>query len=131
MGKHYLPNTGPQRRQMLQAIGVGAVEDLFSYIPEKLRFSGLLNLPDPIAEPQLVDHMEELAGENNVKAVNFLGGGIYDHYIPAAIDHVLSRSEFYTLCSLPAGSQPGTLQAILILIDALPAHGAAAANASL
>jgi glycine dehydrogenase subunit 1 len=133
MSKHYLPNTGPQRRQILQAIGVGAVEDLFSYIPEKLRFAGLLNLPDPIAEPQLVDHMEELAGKNNVKAVNFLGGGIYDHYIPAAVDHVLSRSEFYTAYTpyQPEVSQ-GTLQAIFEYQSMLcQLTGAAAANASL
>lgn len=133
MSKHYLPNTGPQRRQILQAIGVGAVEDLFSYIPEKLRFSGLLNLPDPIAEPQLVDHMEELAGKNNVEAVNFLGGGIYDHYVPAAIDHVLSRSEFYTAYTpyQPEVSQ-GTLQAIFEYQSMLcQLTGAAAANASL
>lgn len=133
MSKHYLPNTSQQRQQMLQAIGVGAVEDLFGYIPEKLRFQGLLNLPEPLAEPHLVAHMEKLAGKNNVEAVSFLGGGIYDHYVPAAIDHILRRSEFYTAYTpyQPEVSQ-GTLQAIFEYQSMIcQLTGAAAANASL
>lgn len=133
MSKHYLPNTDEQRRQMLQAIGVKTVEDLFSYIPEKLHFKGALNLPGPLAEPSLVDHMEKLAGKNNAEAVSFLGGGIYDHYVPAAIDHVLSRSEFYTAYTpyQPEVSQ-GTLQAIFEYQSMIcQLIGTAAANASL
>ena len=97
MNNQYLPNTPEQRRQMLEAIGVGSVEELFSYIPEKLHLNRPLNLPHPLAEARLIAHMEELSGRNNVGAVNFLGGGIYDHFSPSAIDHVLTRSEFYTL----------------------------------
>ena len=96
MNNQYLPNTPEQRRQMLEAIGVGSVEELFSYIPEKLRLNRPLNLPHPMAEARLMAHMEELAGRNEVGAVSFLGGGIYDHFSPAAIDHILTRSEFYT-----------------------------------
>lgn len=113
MNNQYLPNTPEQRRQMLEAIGVGSVEELFSYIPEKLHLNRPLNLPHPMAEARLVAHMEELASRNQVGAVNFLGGGIYDHFSPIAIDHVLTRSEFYTAYTpyQPEVSQ-GTLQAI-------------------
>lgn len=133
MNSQYLPNTAEQRRQMLEAIGAETVEELFSYIPEKLHLNRPLNLPHPIAEPSLIAHMEELAGKNKVGAVNFLGGGIYDHFSPTAIDHVLTRSEFYTAYTpyQPEVSQ-GTLQAIFeyqTMICQLT--GAAAANASL
>ncbi len=113
MNNQYLPNTPEQRRQMLEAIGVGSVEELFSYIPEKLHLNRPLSLPHPLAESRLVAHMEELSSRNEVGAVNFLGGGIYDHFSPIAIDHVLTRSEFYTAYTpyQPEVSQ-GTLQAI-------------------
>ena len=133
MNNQYLPNTPEQRRQMLEAIGVGSVEELFSYIPEKLRLNRPLNLPHPMAEARLMAHMEELAGRNEVGAVSFLGGGIYDHFSPAAIDHILTRSEFYTAYTpyQPEVSQ-GTLQAIFeyqTMICELT--GADVANASL
>src|SRR5690554_1102137 len=113
MNNQYLPVTPEQRRQMLEAIGVESVEELFSYIPEKLHLNRPLNLPHPLAEARLISHMEELASANRVDAVNFLGGGIYDHFSPTAIDHVLTRSEFYTAYTpyQPEVSQ-GTLQAI-------------------
>ena len=118
---------------MLEAIGVGSVEELFSYIPEKLHLNRPLNLPHPLAEAPLVAHMEALAGRNQVGAVNFLGGGIYDHFSPIAIDHILTRSEFYTAYTpyQPEVSQ-GTLQAIFeyqTMICQLT--GADVANASL
>lgn len=133
MNNQYLPNTPEQRRQMLEAIGVGSVEELFSYIPEKLHLNRPLNLPHPLAEAPLVAHMEALAGRNQVGAVNFLGGGIYDHFSPIAIDHILTRSEFYTAYTpyQPEVSQ-GTLQAIFeyqTMICQLT--GADVANASL
>lgn len=113
MNNQYLPITPEQRRQMLEAIGVGSVDELFRYIPEKLHLNRPLNLPHPLAEARLTAHMEELAGRNGINAVNFLGGGIYDHFSPAAIDHILTRSEFYTAYTpyQPEVSQ-GTLQAI-------------------
>lgn len=133
MNNQYLPNTPEQRRQMLEAIGVENVEELFSYIPEKLHLKRPLDLPHPLAEARLVAHMEELSGRNRVDAVNFLGGGIYDHFSPVAIDHILLRSEFYTAYTpyQPEVSQ-GTLQAIFeyqTMICELT--GADASNASL
>ncbi|MTI94909.1 MAG: aminomethyl-transferring glycine dehydrogenase subunit GcvPA [Firmicutes bacterium] len=113
MAKRYLPNTPEQRREMLAAIGVEKIEDLFADIPGKLRFKRDHNLPHPMAEPALVTHMESLAAKNNISAVNFLGGGVYDHFTPSAINHILTRSEFYTAYTpyQPEVSQ-GTLQAI-------------------
>lgn len=133
MQNQYLPNTPEQRRQMLEAIGAAKVEDLFGYIPEKLHLNRPLNLPKPLAEAGLVAHMEDLAGKNKAGAVSFLGGGIYDHFSPMAIDHVLTRSEFYTAYTpyQPEVSQ-GTLQAIFEYQSMIcQLTGTDAANASL
>lgn len=133
MNNQYLPNTPEQRRQMLEAIGAESVEELFQYIPEKLHLNRPLNLPHPMAEAKLIAHMEELSGRNKTGAVSFLGGGIYDHFSPAAIDHVLTRSEFYTAYTpyQPEVSQ-GTLQAIFEYQSMIcQLAGTDAANASL
>lgn len=133
MNNQYLPNTPEQRRQMLEAIGAGDIYELFRYIPEKLHLNRRLNLPHPMAEARLVDHMEGLAGLNKVGAVSFLGGGIYDHFSPIAIDHILHRSEFYTAYTpyQPEVSQ-GTLQAIFEYQSMIcQLTGTDAANASL
>lgn len=94
----YLPHTDEDRRQMLDAIGVQEVMDLFADIPEEMRFQGDLNLPKAMSEPELVKYMGALAKQNaNLKDYKcFLGAGAYDHYVPSTIDHVLRRSEFYT-----------------------------------
>lgn len=133
MSNQYLPNTPEQRRQMLEAIGVATIEELFNYIPEKLHLKGPLNLPPSLAEADLVAHMEKLAEKNQTGLVSFLGGGVYDHFSPTAIDHVLSRSEFYTAYTpyQPEVSQ-GTLQAIFEYQSMIcQLTGADAANASL
>lgn len=133
MGNQYLPITPEQRRQMLEAIGITSVAELFDYIPAKLRLERPLDLPLPLAEAQLLAHMEELAQRNETGLISFLGGGIYDHFSPTAIDHVLSRSEFYTAYTpyQPEVSQ-GTLQAIFEYQSMIcQLTGAAAANASL
>ncbi len=111
----YLPNTDADRKMMLEAIGVESVDDLFAPIPEKVRFDRPLDLPEGLSEMELGRHMSRLAAENvgAEDAVSFLGAGVYDHYIPAAVDHMLSRGEFYTAYTpyQPEVSQ-GTLQAI-------------------
>lgn len=111
----YLPNTERDRELMLRAIGVGSVADLFADIPDEVRFRGRLNLPPALSEPELAAHMKRLAARNADadEYACFLGGGAYDHYIPAVVDHVISRSEFYTAYTpyQPEISQ-GTLQAI-------------------
>jgi len=97
---------------MLDIIGVDSVEDLITNIPEDLRFKGELNIPADISEIELTDLIEKI-GSKNTTGISFMGGGVYDHYIPAAVDSIISRSEFYTAYTpyQPEVSQ-GTLQSI-------------------
>ena len=115
MNYRYLPMTEQDKKGMLGTIGVNSVDDLFSNIPEEVRFKGSLNLKAPLAEHELMKEFSRLAGLNkDLKAnVSFLGAGVYDHYIPVIVDHVISRSEFYTAYTpyQPEISQ-GELQAI-------------------
>jgi len=111
----FLSLTDADREEMLAAIGVASVEDLFREIPAGVRFQGRLNLEPALSEPELVAHLEELAARN-VHAgaeLSFLGAGIYDHYVPAVVDTVLQRGEFLTAYTpyQPEMSQ-GVLQTI-------------------
>jgi glycine dehydrogenase subunit 1 len=111
----FLSLTDADREEMLAAIGVDSIEALFRDIPEGLRFQGELDLPPALSEPELVAHLEELAGRNahTGQELSFLGAGIYDHYVPAVVDAVLARGEFLTAYTpyQPEMSQ-GILQAI-------------------
>ncbi len=108
----YVPTSPEQRRAMLEACGVQTVEDLFRDIPAELRPRSF-RLPAPLSEIEVLARMRELAARNYSHLTNFMGGGFYDHFIPAAVDAVVSRSEFYTSYTpyQPELSQ-GTLQAI-------------------
>ncbi|MGR9049391.1 aminomethyl-transferring glycine dehydrogenase subunit GcvPA [Halobacillus faecis] len=111
----YLPMTETDKKEMLDVIGVEHSDELFSDIPENIRFKGELEIKEPKNEFQLMKELTELAGKNvNLKShTSFLGAGVYDHYIPSIVDHVISRSEFYTAYTpyQPEISQ-GELQAI-------------------
>ena len=111
----YLSLTERDRDEMLAAIGVASVEELFRDIPEAVRFRGDLDLERPLGEAEIVAHLTELASRNAHTGVelSFLGAGIYDHYIPAFVDAMLGRGEFLTAYTpyQPEMSQ-GTLQAI-------------------
>jgi glycine dehydrogenase subunit 1 len=111
----YLSLTDADREAMLERIGVSSVEDLFQDIPERVRFRGDLDLEPAQSEPELVAHLEELAGRNvhTGQELSFLGAGIYDHYVPALVDAILARGEFLTAYTpyQPEMSQ-GILQAI-------------------
>ncbi|MCI0513334.1 aminomethyl-transferring glycine dehydrogenase subunit GcvPA [candidate division KSB1 bacterium] len=111
----YIPNTDAERTEMLRQIGVKSFEELIQNIPAELKLKSELKLPAPLSEMEITKLMRELAQKNLDlnSAVSFLGGGAYDHYVPAAIDHIISRSEFYTSYTpyQPEVSQ-GTLQAI-------------------
>ncbi len=109
----YLSLTDADRAEMLATIGVASVEELFADIPRNMRFDRPLDLPPALAEAELQRHLEELAAKNVVDDVSFLGGGIYDHYVPAVVDAVLQRGEFLTAYTpyQPEMSQ-GVLQAI-------------------
>jgi glycine dehydrogenase subunit 1 len=108
----YSPHTPADRGRMLQALEIESVEALFDDIPAAVRAHGL-DLPPPLAELELAQRMEALAARNRVGLASFLGAGAYRHHIPAAVDAVLSRGEFYTAYTpyQPEISQ-GTLQTI-------------------
>jgi glycine dehydrogenase subunit 1 len=111
----YLPMTDQDRTDMLHVIGASSVEDLFSDIPESIRYQGTLPISSRLDEMSLLKHMKQLAEQNadNQKYTSFLGAGLYDHHVPVVINHVISRSEFYTAYTpyQPEISQ-GELQAI-------------------
>ena len=111
----YIPMTEKNKKEMLKAIGVEHFEDLLCDIPEAIRFKGNLDLPQAMSELEVTNMIKSLARQNASIATHscFLGGGAYDHFIPAAIDHLISRSEFYTAYTpyQPEVSQ-GNLQAI-------------------
>lgn len=108
----YIPTTDRDREAMLQAIGVPDVDALFADVPQSVRISGL-NLPAGRSESEVYDHMRQMSQRNAADLVGFLGGGYYDHFIPACVDALASRSEFYTAYTpyQPEASQ-GTLQGI-------------------
>jgi len=108
----YIANTDEQRREMLKVCGADSIEKLFADIPQNLRPRSF-NLPQGKSEPELVNYFDKLAKKNYSNLINFVGGGFYDHFIPAAIDALVSRSEFYTAYTpyQPELSQ-GTLQSI-------------------
>lgn len=111
----FTPHTSDDKKQMLEKIGVKSFDDLISVIPDKLRFTGKLDLPEPMSELEISKHCSEIASRNaNQKEfISFLGGGVYDHYVPAIINHILLRSEFYTAYTpYQAEVSQGTLQAI-------------------
>ena len=96
MPYHY--NTPDDKQAMLAAIGAESVDVLFDSIPTELKLGRPLNLPPALSEMELDQHLRELGSRNTPagEAVCFLGAGSYDHFIPAVVDTIGSRSEFYT-----------------------------------
>jgi glycine dehydrogenase subunit 1 len=111
----YIPNAEKDWDSMLSVIGYRRLEDLSSILPEGLRLRRPLDLPSPLSEMELVEQLRLLSekGKEGKSWVSFLGAGAYHHFIPAVVDHILRRSEFYTAYTpyQPEISQ-GTLQAI-------------------
>jgi glycine dehydrogenase subunit 1 len=110
----YLPHTNSDREAMLQTIGVKKLEDLFQDVPKAQRYPDI-NLPPALTEMEAACELDSLAAANETtrELVCFLGAGAYNHYIPAAVDSILRRGEFYTAYTpyQPEVSQ-GTLQSI-------------------
>lgn len=94
----YLFNTPEDVREMLAAIGAGSIDELFECIPPDLRLNRGLDIPPAMSELELTQHMEMLAAKNHGASTStcFLGGGAYDHFVPAVVDNLASRGEFYT-----------------------------------
>jgi len=111
----YLPQTKAQVQTMLEIIGVFSIEDLFSGIPEKIRFNKNLALPDSYSEQKALSRVKEILSQNEPinNKISFLGAGIYNHFIPTVVSTILARSEFYTSYTpyAPEISQ-GMLQAL-------------------
>ena len=109
---HYCPHTPEEIAEMLSAIGVASVEELFAPIPAELRAKSF-NLPAGMSEFETFSKMQSLAGDNKQGMINFIGGGFYDHLIPSVVDHLSGRAAFYTAYTpyQPECSQ-GTLQAL-------------------
>ena len=109
----YTSATEADRRAMLDAIGAGSVEELFDEVPEGIRLGRDLELPPGRSEQEVLEELSALAARNRHcdEEVSFLGAGMYDHYVPAVVDSMLSRSEFLTPYTpyQPEVSQ-GTLQ---------------------
>ena len=94
----YVLNTTADQQAMLAAIGAQSLDELFQMVPADLRLNRLLDLPPALTEIELTAHLSQLAAKNIAagQRVCFLGGGSYDHFIPAAVDAIASRGEFYT-----------------------------------
>jgi glycine dehydrogenase subunit 1 len=110
----YLLNTPEDERAMLEAIGAASLDELFALVPPELRLGRPLALPPAMSELALTAHMSALAAGNQAVGdkVCFLGGGSYDHFIPAVVDYVASRGEFYTSYTpYQAEASQGNLQA--------------------
>ncbi|HET6646740.1 MAG TPA: aminomethyl-transferring glycine dehydrogenase subunit GcvPA [Pyrinomonadaceae bacterium] len=110
----YIPNSPEERTAMLHQIGLRSADDLFASIPEELRLSRPLDTPAALSEIELLAGFERMAANNPAsRRPSFLGAGAYSHYIPTIVDHIISRSEFFTAYTpyQPEISQ-GTLQVI-------------------
>ncbi|MBL0312165.1 MAG: aminomethyl-transferring glycine dehydrogenase subunit GcvPA [Holophagaceae bacterium] len=109
----YLPTAAAEDRALLDAIGANRAEDLLTGVPDHLKLHRALDLPATSSELEVLREMERLAGLNTRFAASFLGAGAYAHFIPSAIDHQISRQEWFTAYTpyQPEISQ-GTLQHI-------------------
>ena len=110
----YILNTPDDQRAMLERIGVASVEELFKQVPDAVRLKRPLNVPPALPEMELTRHVQALAAKNRSadSATCFLGGGSYDHFVPAVVDAIAGRSEYYTAYTpYQAEASQGSLQA--------------------
>ncbi|NQT35343.1 aminomethyl-transferring glycine dehydrogenase subunit GcvPA [bacterium] len=112
----YTSHSKEDRELILGKVGLSSIKDLIDRVlPEKFQLNRALDIPEGISEYQLAEEFKKLADKNipAAESLCFLGGGAYDHYIPAAVSHILSRSEFYTAYTpYQAEVAQGTLQTI-------------------
>ena len=109
----YLPKSPAERQEMLAAIGVKSIEELFASIPEKYRLRAPLNLPPAMSEAEVIDYFKARAAENSSGYASFLGAGVYNHLRSVVTDTILLRGEFLTSYTpYQAEISQGTLQAI-------------------
>ena len=109
----YIPNTADEQAAMLQAIGVGSIDDLFQDIPAEFRNPGL-NMPPPLSEMEVLQELQRLSERNLYpgRYASFLGAGVYRHFTPSVVSDLVSRGEFLTSYTpYQAEASQGTLQA--------------------
>jgi glycine cleavage system pyridoxal-binding protein P len=111
----YLPQTPEDQAEMLKTIGVKDVAELFSPIPKDLQLKKPLDLPAHLTEMELKAEFQRLSGKNlsTGKLDNYLGAGVYEHYSPSSIRHLLNRSE-WDLSDLP-GHLKGLVNFLILL----------------
>ena len=110
----YIPNSPEERDEMLEIVGLKSADELFRSIPKKCNLNRALEITEPLAEPEVIAAMEKLAAKNTAATKpSFLGAGVYSHFSPTIVDHLIQRSEFFTSYTpyQPEISQ-GTLQYI-------------------
>lgn len=108
----YIPHSQTDIQEMLTTIGVKSLDDLFQSIPSALRLKKPLRLPPPMSELEISRHIKQLANQNISNMPSFLGAGCYHHFIPAIVNHLAGRSEFYTSYTpYQAEASQGILQA--------------------
>lgn len=95
MNFKFFPQTKEEIEQMLKQVGMNSLDDLYADVPEQIRFRGEYDLPDPMSETEIRSLFEKL-GEKNRRLTVFAGAGCYDHYTPAVVPNIISRSEFLT-----------------------------------
>lgn len=111
----YIPNSVPEvREKMMEAIGITDIEELYCEIPEELRFRGRFDMPEAIrSECEVRQHVERILNKNTTckEYLSFLGGGCWQHYVPAVVDEVVNRAEFVTAYCGGTYSDLGKFQA--------------------
>src|SRR5258706_10094327 len=109
----YLPKSPAERQEMLAAIGVKSIDELFSGIPERFRLREALKIPGPLSEAEVIQYFKERAAENSNGYTSFLGAGVYNHLRSVVTDAIIQRGEFLTSYTpYQAEITQGTLQAI-------------------
>jgi glycine dehydrogenase subunit 1 len=109
----YLPKSPTERQQMLAAIGVKSIDELFAGIPERFRLRKALNIPGPYSEAEVIQYFKDRAAENSKGYTSFLGAGVYNHLRSVVTDTIIQRGEFLTSYTpYQAEISQGTLQAI-------------------
>lgn len=129
----FIPHTEEDIKEMLKTIGVSSLDDLFNDIPEEIKFKGNLKIPKGLDELSLINEFEDMFSFNSLPKRIFLGGGAYHHFIPATVNYIINRGEFYTSYTpyQPELSQ-GILQALFEFQSVLSnLTGADATNASM
>jgi len=112
----YIPNSAPEvQAKMMEEIGIRDIDELYTDIPSSLRFTGKMDIPEPLpCEYDLKRHMNRILAKNNSceENLNFLGGGCWQHYVPAICDEVNHRSEFLTAYAGEPFEDHGRFQAL-------------------